>query len=64
MTGHSPVKSGRITPRFGGRVILIDTGMSAFFRPLGGRPSALEIKDGQLTAIYLDSQSPVGGPDK
>jgi len=64
VTGHSPVKSGRITPRFGGRVILIDTGMSAFFRPFGGCPSALEIKDGQLTAIYLDSQSPVGGPDK
>ncbi len=64
VTGHSPVKSGRITPRFGGRVILIDTGMSAFFRPFGGRPSALEIKDGQLTAIYLDSQSSVGGPDK
>jgi hypothetical protein len=62
VTGHSPIKSGRITPRFDGRVILIDTGMSSFFRPLGGKPSALEIKDGRLTAIYLDSQSVLSGP--
>jgi len=64
VTGHTPIKSGRITQRFDGRVILIDTGMSEFFRQYGGRPSALEIKDGRLIAIYLDSQSPLSGPEK
>jgi hypothetical protein len=52
--GHSVVEEGRIRVAAGGRVFQIDTGMltSAF----GGRPSALEIKDGVFTAIYLDGR--------
>jgi hypothetical protein len=52
VTGHTPQASGRITPRFENRVFLIDTGMLAAVYK--GRPSALEIKDGVITAIYTD----------
>lgn len=53
VVGHTIPSTMRITRRFGGRVILIDTGMlTSHYR--GGRPSALEIKDGQFRAIYLD----------
>ena len=37
--------------RFGGRVFIIDTGM--LFDVYEGRPSALEIRDGHFTAVYL-----------
>jgi hypothetical protein len=54
--GHTVAENNRITMRFGGRVILIDTGMlgGAFY--LGGRASALEIKDGRFAAIYEDGR--------
>jgi hypothetical protein len=53
--GHTPQLPGRITPRFGGRVIAIDTGMLAeYYR--GGRPSALVVEGGRLTAVYLDGE--------
>jgi hypothetical protein len=42
--GRSP------TPRFGGKAILIDTGMLVSF--FQGRPSALEITGGTLKALY------------
>ena len=42
-----------IASRFGNRVFLIDTGMlKAYF---GGRASALEFKDGRVTAYYADA---------
>ena len=41
----------RITVRFGGRAVLLDTGMN---RRHNGNPAALEIAGDQLTAIYLD----------
>jgi hypothetical protein len=50
VVGHTP-QIGQITPRFGGQVYLIDTGMlSSYFE--GGRASALEILDGKITPIY------------
>ena len=50
--GHTPVANARITPRFGGRVVLIDTGMlGGEFYP-GGVPSALELHGSEITAIY------------
>ena len=55
VVGHTPQRNGRIQPRFGGKVFLIDTGMLASFYP-GGRPAALEIRDGRFTAIYLDQR--------
>lgn len=59
VVGHTPVV-GKITPRFGGRVLQIDTGMlGGTFYP-GGVPSALEIVGDTLTAIYLDRREPLG----
>ena len=54
--GHTVQKGGRIRPRFGNRVFLIDTGMLSAYYP-GGRPSALEICGGtKFTAGYIDQQ--------
>jgi hypothetical protein len=54
VTGHTPQSSRSITMRFGGRALLIDTGMlTAVYK---GRASALEIKGDQLTAIYEDGR--------
>ena len=53
--GHTVTTTGRITPRFGGRVVQIDTGMlTSVYK--GGRPSALEIVGDKWTAIYEDGQ--------
>ena len=58
--GHTPQLPGRIRTRFGGQVVLIDTGMlTSYYK--GGQPSALELKDGQMTAIYLSGREPVTG---
>ena len=47
---HTPTDDGRIRPRFGGRVVMVDVGMLA---ALGGHLAALEVRpDGALTAIY------------
>jgi hypothetical protein len=55
--GHTPQKGGRIRPRFGNKVFLIDTGMfSSYYH--GGRASALEIcGDTKFTAEYMDQQT-------
>jgi len=54
--GHTVQKGGRIRPRFGGKVFLIDTGMLSSYYP-GGRPSALEIRDdAKFTANYMDQR--------
>lgn len=53
VAGHSPSRDGEIHVRLGGRFALIDTGMLT--ERYGGRPSALEIADGRLTALYVDA---------
>jgi len=60
VVGHT-VSAGRITPRFGGRVVQIDSGMldGSFFP--GGAPSALVIEGTSMTAVYLDRREPLGG---
>jgi hypothetical protein len=56
VVGHTVQKGGRIRPRFGNKVFLIDTGMLSSYYP-GGRGSALEIcGDGRFIAVYLDQQ--------
>ena len=50
VVGHSVTPSRRIVSRAGERVFLIDTGMLA--NAYRGRPSALELLDGRITAIY------------
>ena len=48
--GHTPTGDGKIRPRFGGRVVMVDVGMLA---SLGGHLAALELgPGGSLTAIY------------
>ena len=56
--GHTPQLPGRVRARFGGRVILIDTGMlSTYYK--GGQASAVELQGGQVTAIYASGREPV-----
>ena len=52
VVGHTVTPSRQITQRFGGRVFLIDTGMLA--SAYSGGPSALEITDTRVSALYLD----------
>jgi hypothetical protein len=62
--GHTVQKGGRIRPRFGGKVFLIDTGMLSSYYP-GGRASVLEIQDSvKFTAQYLDQEVPLLEPAK
>jgi hypothetical protein len=58
VVGHTVAATGRITTRFDGRVIQIDTGMQPAYVQ-NGRASALEIKGGEATAIYVDRRDPV-----
>ena len=54
VVGHSVTPSRRIVARAGGRVFLIDTGMlEGAYR---GQPSALELVDGRITAIYPEER--------
>jgi len=56
VTGHTPQQERRINVRFGGRAILIDTGMLSYYK---GRASALQIEGDALTAIYDDGRVPL-----
>jgi hypothetical protein len=57
VTGHTPQADRRITVRFGGRVILIDTGMLTEYYK--GRASALEIDGEAAAAVYADGRVPI-----
>ena len=57
VTGHTPTQDRRINVRFGGRSILIDTGMNTQFYK--GRGSALEMIGDKFTAIYEDGKMPL-----
>jgi hypothetical protein len=54
VVGHTPTQTRRIVSRYDGRVFIIDTGMLA--TTYQGRPSALEIRDGKLFAVYEDGE--------
>ena len=55
VTGHTPQQNRSITVRFGGRAVLIDTGMlTSVYK---GRASALEINGDTLTAYYEDGKT-------
>ena len=58
VVGHSVTASRRIIGRFAERVFLIDTGMLQ--GTYQGRASALELLDGQVTAIYPGERIPLG----
>ncbi len=61
IVGHTVSTTGRIASRFDGRVIQIDTGMQPAYVQ-GGRASALDIRDGEAIAIYVDRRDPVALP--
>lgn len=56
--GHTVTTTGRVTPRFSGKIVMIDTGMQPAYVP-AGRASAIEFLNGTLTAIYIDSRDAV-----
>jgi hypothetical protein len=57
VVGHTVQQGGRMRPRFGNKVFLIDTGMLSSYYP-GGRASALEICGAaKFVAVYLDQQT-------
>ena len=59
VVGHTGAPDFKITSRFGGRVVQVDTGMlGGTFYP-GGVASALEIQGGAWTAIYEGRREPV-----
>lgn len=58
VVGHTVTQNARVTPRFDGRVIQMDTGMQPAY-VTGGRASALEIKGDEATAIYVDRRDPI-----
>jgi hypothetical protein len=47
--GHTVQEGGRITTRCGGRIVLIDIGISAIY---GRNVGALEMRGDTLTALY------------
>jgi hypothetical protein len=56
IVGHTVQKTANIRSRFGGKILLIDTGMLSSYYP-GGKPSALKMsEDGKFTAVYLDHE--------
>jgi hypothetical protein len=57
VAGHTVQPKSDIVPRFDNRVFLIDTGMLP--EAYGGRASALEIRDGVITAYYSDLEPKV-----
>ncbi len=60
VVGHSVTGTGRITPRFGGRVVGIDVGLTGAY---GGHLGALEVKpDGSMAAIYQDRREDIARP--
>jgi hypothetical protein len=56
VTAHTPQPNRQINVRFGGRAILIDTGMLSYYK---GRASALQIEGDTLTAVYEDGRVPL-----
>ena len=51
--GHTTEREGKIRARFGGKAVLIDTGLSTGY---GHHLAALEIKGDKLTALYPDGR--------
>jgi len=61
--GHTTSREGRIRQRFGGKALFIDVGLSTGY---GRHIAALELRGGQLTALYPDGRvnllAPEGSP--
>lgn len=62
VVAHTVTSTNRVSTRFDGRVVELDTGMQSAYVP-DGRASALEIRGGVVTAIYVDRRDPVAVRD-
>jgi hypothetical protein len=60
VVAHTVQTTWRVGVRFDGKVFLMDTGMQPEYVK-GGRASALEIKGGTFTAIYVDGRQVLSG---
>jgi calcineurin-like phosphoesterase family protein len=60
VVAHTVQPKGRIMARFGGQVVMIDTGMQQAYVP-DGKASALEIRGQTVTAIYPDGREVISG---
>ena len=59
VVGHTVQEDGKIHTRCDGRVVLIDTGISAHY---GTRMSSLEIVVGDATALYPSGREDLPDP--
>lgn len=59
--GHTPIQ-GAVIPRFGGKVIVIDVGLSAYY---GSRQACLLVENGEIFAIHRGKRLklPMGGDE-
>jgi Calcineurin-like phosphoesterase len=58
VVGHTVTKTGRIQERLGGRIVMIDVGMSPVYQ--GGHLAALEVRPGaRMTALYPGAREPI-----
>ena len=57
--GHTPTRGARITSRYGGRAVFIDTGIG---RPNTGKVSALVVEGGVFYAVYPPRERRKLGP--
>jgi hypothetical protein len=60
---HTVTAPGKVTTRFGGRVIQIDTGMNPAYVS-DGKASALEIRGDEVAAIYVDRREVLNVPPR
>jgi len=56
VVGHTPVPGGQVTERMGGKLVMVDTGMTDHEH---GRPSALLMDGDSMRAVYADADGPV-----
>ena len=57
--GHT-VTEGLVMPRYQGRVVLIDVGLSKFY---GGPPASLLLEGGQAFAVHRGKRLPLPGDE-
>ena len=61
VSAHTPRRDGKIAARLDTSIFLIDTGMlSGYYK--GGQPSALEIMDDDVTAVYRGEKTAFPAP--
>jgi hypothetical protein len=54
--GHT-ISMGRIKPRAGGRVLMIDIGISSYYDKYGGAAGCLVVDKGEFRAVYVGGKS-------